>query len=111
MSALRAARLAGVGAPRLRLAATAAAPLARSQSTAAATPASLFYNIIAKRNVSYVAYIIAGSIVLEVVYGSITDAFWSSMNKGVSAGGSGGSGGGAEARRLGRGGGGARRRG
>lgn len=38
-----------------------------------------------KRNLTYATYILGGAIVLEGVYGTVTDGFWNSVNKGVSA--------------------------
>lgn len=58
----------------------------RAMSTAAGgrTAGSLFYNLVAKRNVTYITYVLTGSVVLGAVYGDATEAFWNAANKGVS---------------------------
>jgi len=56
---------------------------ARAMSTAARTPASIVYNLVFKRNLTYITYVVVGAITLEVVYGAVTDGFWGSVNKGV----------------------------
>lgn len=35
-----------------------------------------------KSNILYLTYIVVGCVVLEVVYGSVTDSIWESNNKG-----------------------------
>lgn len=60
----------------------------RSASTASSGTASgrsalaTAYSAIGASNVTYVSYIVGGVIVLEAVYGTVTDGIWSSMNKG-----------------------------
>ena len=77
-------RLATAGASAAAAAAAAARPATRAKSTS-----SLVYNVVFKRNVTYITYIVAGASALEVVYGKATDMFWNSMNNGVSAEGTG----------------------
>ena len=51
-----------------------------------AEPVAVLYNLVFKRNVTYVSYIFAGAIMLEVAFGGVTDGIWNGMNKGVSRG-------------------------
>ena len=81
MSALRSAASA------CRLPRLAPPPLARAQSTASHKPVAMLYNLVFKRNVTYVSYIFAGAIMLEVAFGGVMDGIWNGMNKGVSRGG------------------------
>ncbi|GMH63158.1 hypothetical protein TrRE_jg10186 [Triparma retinervis] len=41
-----------------------------------------FYDTIAKNNFSYIAFIVAGIVVTENIYGSAVDAVWASKNNG-----------------------------
>jgi hypothetical protein len=42
------------------------------------------YQFIFKRNVTYIAYIVAGAVVLEGVFGTVSKSFWDAKNAGVS---------------------------
>lgn len=59
-------------------AASAAVAPARAMSTAGTA-----YKLVFRRNVTYISYIIGGAIVLEAVYGTVTDGIWNSLNAGV----------------------------
>lgn len=48
------------------------------------TPTLQAYQFIFRRNVTYIAYIITGAIVLEGVFGTVSQSVWSSLNHGVS---------------------------
>ena len=70
-----------------RLATRVATPLHTAGSTRGAHSfASTVYNVVYKRNVTYITYIVAGAVLVEVVYGKVTDSFWNWQNHGVSAG-------------------------
>lgn len=56
-----------------------------ASSPGASSIGGLAYNLVFRRNVTYVSYVLVGAIVLEGVYGTVTDGLWSSMNKGVGA--------------------------
>ena len=43
------------------------------------------YQFIFKRNVTYIAYIVTGAVVLEGVFGTVSQSFWGAMNHGVRA--------------------------
>ena len=56
---------------------------ARTVTTAASgVPQQLYQNVWRKSNILYVTYIIAGCVVLEVVYGGVTNGVWEMANKG-----------------------------
>ena len=63
-------------------------PMARMASSSAAQlggiPTALYKNVWRKSNIMYITYIVAGCVVIEVVYGSVTNGIWESRNKGVS---------------------------
>eukprot|EP00638_Chattonella_subsalsa_P006208 CAMPEP_0117755682 /NCGR_PEP_ID=MMETSP0947-20121206/13597_1 /TAXON_ID=44440 /ORGANISM="Chattonella subsalsa, Strain CCMP2191" /LENGTH=66 /DNA_ID=CAMNT_0005575063 /DNA_START=179 /DNA_END=382 /DNA_ORIENTATION=+ len=40
------------------------------------------YNTVWKSNITYITYILAGCVALEVVYGKTTDFIWETANKG-----------------------------
>lgn len=48
-----------------------------------AVPTALYKNVWRKSNVLYLTYILAGCVVLEGMYGSITSFVWDSYNSGV----------------------------
>lgn len=56
-----------------------------ASASAGGSLAGTVYQLIFKRNVTYVSYILGGAIVLEVVYGTVLDGVWKGVNKGVSA--------------------------
>jgi hypothetical protein len=66
-------------APARSMAATAAAPAAKSGGGLGST----VYQLVFRRNITYATYIFGAAIVLEVVYGSTLDGIWNAMNKGV----------------------------
>ena len=71
--------LAGVG-----MKSGAAARAASSSATAVGgLPRALYNNVWRKSNILYITYIVAGCVVIEVVYGSATNAIWEGRNKGV----------------------------
>jgi len=41
------------------------------------------YHVIAKRNPTYITFILFGAIVLETMYGGVTNSIWSAANNGV----------------------------
>ncbi|RYH11940.1 hypothetical protein EON65_38460 [archaeon] len=45
---------------------------------------TLYNNVWKKSNVMYITYVVAGCVVLEVVYGTVTNYIWDSYNYGVS---------------------------
>ena len=63
-------------------------PMGRMASSSAAQlggiPTALYKNVWRKSNIMYITYIVAGCVVIEVVYGSVTNGIWESRNKGVS---------------------------
>jgi hypothetical protein len=65
-----------------RVAAQVGASSRRSASSSGRSALASAYSVIGASNVTYVTYIVGGVIVLEAVYGTITDGIWSSMNKG-----------------------------
>ena len=71
---LRGARAASHGAPH-------GAP--HSSPLAGSSAAKALYKGIFARNSTYLLYVLIGAIVLDSVYGSVLDSFWSSMNAGV----------------------------
>lgn len=52
----------------------------RAASSAASNPVT---RTILSSNVTYVSYIFVGAVVLEAVYGTVTEGIWNSINKGV----------------------------
>ena len=61
-----------------------AARAASSSATAVGgLPRALYNNVWRKSNILYITYIVAGCVVIEVVYGSATNAIWEGRNKGV----------------------------
>lgn len=54
-----------------------------STATGGKSVGAYAYNLVFKRNVTYITYIVTGAVVLEVVYGKVTDGFWNSVNNGV----------------------------
>jgi hypothetical protein len=60
-------------------------PASRVQArSASGVPRFLYNNVWRKSNVMYLTYILAGCVVLEAVYGGVTNYLWESANKGVS---------------------------
>jgi hypothetical protein len=57
-----------------------------SGSSGASSAGSALYQLVFRRNVTYITYIVGGALVLEAVYGKATDGFWNLMNNGVRAG-------------------------
>ena len=47
-------------------------------------PTLLYNNVWRKSNIFYVTYIFAGCVILELIYGSLTNFVWESANRGVS---------------------------
>lgn len=47
-------------------------------------PTSLYNNVWRKSTILYITYVLSGCIVLEAIYGSVTNFIWESNNKGVS---------------------------
>jgi hypothetical protein len=47
-------------------------------------PHALYNNVWKKSNVSYLTYIVVGCVVVEAVYGSVTNYIWDTYNYGVS---------------------------
>mmetsp|Transcript_28480 Transcript_28480/g.39222 ORF Transcript_28480/g.39222 Transcript_28480/m.39222 type:complete len:91 (-) Transcript_28480:938-1210(-) len=45
-------------------------------------PSQLYQNIWRKSNVFYILYVVAGCVVLEGVYGTVTSSLWESVNYG-----------------------------
>ena len=50
---------------------------------ASSLPTFLYNNVWRKSNVFYVTYIFAGCVLLELVYGSLTNIVWETANRGV----------------------------
>ena len=46
-------------------------------------PQFLYKNLWRKRMANYIAYVLAGCVVMEIVYGKATDYAWDSVNRGV----------------------------
>lgn len=66
-----------------------ARPAARFASSGAAKsadaiPEQLYKNVWRKSNIMYITYILAGCVVIEGVYGTLTNTLWESKNSGVS---------------------------
>ena len=40
------------------------------------------YNVVFRSNVTYIAYVVIGATVLEVVYGGFTETLWRTANSG-----------------------------
>ena len=57
-------------------------PLQTRQSSST-LPNTLYQNVWRKSNVFYILYVVAGCIILEGVYGSVTTSIWDAVNKGV----------------------------
>jgi len=74
-------------ASRVASAAAKAAPACSAASSRAASTSlsSTAYNVVFKRNVTYISYIVVGAVVLDAAYGSTLDSLWSAKNRGVSA--------------------------
>ena len=53
-------------------------------SSVGGIPQALYNNVWRKSNIMYITYIVAGCVVIEVVYGSVTTSIWETRNKGVS---------------------------
>ena len=48
-----------------------------------AIPQQLYKSVWRKSNIMYITYIVAGCVVIEIVYGGITNRIWESKNSGV----------------------------
>lgn len=46
-------------------------------------PHQLYQNVWKKSNVFYITYIVAGCVIGEAIYGSVTNFIWDSVNYGV----------------------------
>ena len=57
---------------------------AGAKSSADAIPEQLYKNVWRKSNIMYITYIVAGCVVIEAVYGTLTNTLWESKNSGVS---------------------------
>ena len=62
----------------------AALNLQRRFSSSSGLPSYLYNNVWRKSNIFYVTYIFAGCVVIEAVYGTLTNAIWESANRNVS---------------------------
>ena len=47
-------------------------------------PSTLYKNVWRKSNILYITYVAAGCVVIEVIYGNLTNFIWESYNYGVS---------------------------
>lgn len=45
---------------------------------------SLYNNVWKKSNVFYITYVVAGCVVVEALYGAVTNFIWDAYNRGVS---------------------------
>jgi len=59
-------------------------PASAVQARSLSVPRFLYNNVWRKSNAMYITYILAGCVVLEGVYGGVTNYLWESANKGVS---------------------------
>jgi hypothetical protein len=55
-----------------------------AQRNVAGLSEALYNNLWKKSNISYITYIVTGCVVLEAVYGKVTNFIWESYNYGVS---------------------------
>lgn len=60
-------------------------PASSVQARSLSVPRFLYNNVWRKSNVMYLTYVLAGCVVLEGVYGGVTNYLWESANKGVSS--------------------------
>ena len=51
--------------------------------TASSLPSFLYNNVWRKSSVVYITYVLTGVVVIESVYGSVTDWIWDKANEGV----------------------------
>ena len=57
-----------------------ASSIHRNQSS---IPTVLYNNVWKKSNVMYITYVVVGCVVLEGIYGTVTNKIWDSCNQGV----------------------------
>eukprot|EP01035_Chromulina_nebulosa_P024123 gene24123-31346_t len=54
----------------------------QTRQNSSSLPNTLYQNVWRKSNVFYILYVVAGCIILEGVYGSVTTSIWDAVNKG-----------------------------
>mmetsp|Transcript_29824 Transcript_29824/g.30257 ORF Transcript_29824/g.30257 Transcript_29824/m.30257 type:complete len:90 (-) Transcript_29824:131-400(-) len=54
----------------------------RQQVRQFSLPTTLYNNVWRKSNIFYITYVVMGCVVVEMVYGSLTNSIWNSYNSG-----------------------------
>mmetsp|Transcript_31677 Transcript_31677/g.100610 ORF Transcript_31677/g.100610 Transcript_31677/m.100610 type:complete len:97 (+) Transcript_31677:260-550(+) len=58
------------------------APAAAARRPMSSSPLDMAGKTIFRSNITYVGYVVVGSVIMELLYGSVTEGMWNTMNSG-----------------------------